>query len=413
MEQESDLLHADNQYYTTDKQGRPSGPNNVDESDSPGEGDDCADHRSKWMTCLGYLFAILAAMGWASSAGCSQALGGYVPAFELNMFRFVFLWLVMMPIVIYNKTSIFPDKSHAAYLGIFCLLEVACSLFYYEASIYIPLGAFGGFESTCIILLTALVTVVFHRQWSSIMMVAILLSTVGIFCVTQPGLIFKYFGYNSTFKTTPVCVHQEGTDTQRMNSTTTMAMTFGDMVSQVPPNQRRDPHVVKNDLAGYLLSLGSSITYTSFINMQRKCLNDVSIITIFFWLGALGTVLSGVVMFILEIPIFPRSTTCIMLLLGHSLGSSAGICIQTASLFLISPFTFTILFSLELVVLLVMQYTVLSEINPGHRNMLEVVGVILVLFACISEPIYSLYVQWKLSNTDVSKSKEQVEMGYK
>ena len=46
---------------------------------------------------------------------------------------------------------------------------------------------------------------------------------------------------------------------------------------------------------------------------------------------------------------------------------------------IVSGNTVTIIISMNVVLMLIPQYTVLSSIHPGHRNWMEVVGVVLVL----------------------------------
>lgn len=105
-------------------------------------------------------------------------------------------------------------------------------------------------------------------------------------------------------------------------------------------------------------------------------------------------------MLAIETPTFPMSATCVLLLLGHSVSATTGNCFAKFAITLISPVTYSLLASLQLVFFLVAQYTVLKNVNPGFRNWEEVVGGVLVVCGSASHPVYTMYKHWKDSETD-------------
>ena len=52
--------------------------------------------------------------------------------------------------------------------------------------------------------------------------------------------------------------------------------------------------------------------------------------------------------------------------------------------------TFTLILTTDVISMLIAQYTVLSSILPGHRNLMEVVGVIFVLLGCSMSAIIEI-----------------------
>ncbi len=48
------------------------------------------------------------------------------------------------------------------------------------------------------------------------------------------------------------------------------------------------------------------------------------------------------------------------------------------------------LFNLQLVFFLVAQYTALRQVNPGHGNVVEIVGAMVVFIGSLLEPTYKL-----------------------
>ena len=60
--------------------------------------------------------------------------------------------------------------------------------------------------------------------------------------------------------------------------------------------------------------------------------------------------------------------------------------------------------SFQLVVLLILQYTVLKDIQPGHGNWLELLGAALVFAGVVGAPVWHLIRQ---RNEDLKKAKDE------
>lgn len=158
----------------------------------------------KWMTNLGYLLGLLAAVFWGFSICSAQALGGFVPTFQLNLLRFGCLFICVIPIVIYRRRPFAPRRVLLIYLGVYCASVIADSITYYEASIYVPVGTLGRIEASCLIVLTALTSLVNERKFRVVVLIAVLLCISGIVLLVQPSFIF---GHTDSVSTTQVCVH--------------------------------------------------------------------------------------------------------------------------------------------------------------------------------------------------------------
>lgn len=216
-------------------------------------------------------------------------------------------------------------------------------------------------------------------------------------CLTQPVFLFKYFSSVTEITTTPVCYNQQ------VHSRLFNATEWNNTIEMSPPFAIVQHPVINNPLKGYMLLFGGSVLYSVLIILQKQRLHDINAYVIIFWMCLTGTVLSATVMLATEIPTFPKSATCIMLLLGHSLSAAAGSIIGIAIIPLISPVTYSLLSSLQLVCFVVAQYTVLSEVNPGHGNWAEITGAILVICGSVTEPASSIVQQW----TNDKKETEQ------
>ena len=87
-------------------------------------------------------------------------------------------------------------------------------------------------------------------------------------------------------------------------------------------------------------------------------------------------------MFALETPVLPSSWFDIAMVTIHSVECAVLWRLYIYAPRFISGNTLTLILASDVVVMLIFQYTVLSSIHPGHRNWIEVVGVILVLLGC-------------------------------
>lgn len=275
----------------------------------------------------------------------------------------------------------------------FCLISATVNLLFYESSVYIPVGTMGGIEATSLIVLTTLLTLIIQRSLQCLTLGAVAMSVVGTIFLTQPHFLFKYFEDTHVISTTPVCFHPIKVETSLFNET--------EKVENISTNATKEyfttaqQTVISDYVKGYLLIVGSSVGYVLEMAVQKQRLHDINIYVLLFWMCLTGVVLSAAVMFAIETLTFPKSTTCIVLLVAHSAASSAASLFSVSAVPLISPVTYSLLSSLQLVLYLVAQSTVLKMVNPGHGNWEEVVGAVLVLFASVAEPVSKIYKHWR------------------
>lgn len=84
----------------------------------------------------------------------------------------------------------------------------------------------------------------------------------------------------------------------------------------------------------------------------------------------------------------PRNIGCVLLLLGHMAATSgAHLCLLFA-LSTIRPIITSIVRSLTVVIFFVSQYTIMSDINHGKSNYVEVTGAVLVIVGGALKPVF-------------------------
>ena len=146
---------------------------------------------------------------------------------------------------------------------------------------------------------------------------------------------------------------------------------------------------------GYILALTIGIVLACNFHGVSSIVKEVSTFTFSFWIGLAGTCVSTILMGILETPVMPTNPKCILLLLGHAIGTSQISVVLPWCLQYLSPTVCGLVNSLQMVVLLILQYTVLKEVQPGHDNWVEIIGAVVCLVAVIAGPTWHLYKESK------------------
>ena len=130
----------------------------------------------------------------------------------------------------------------------------------------------------------------------------------------------------------------------------------------------------------YLIPVISGMTYCADIVILKKrpYLND-HMTAVLFWSFLSNTVLSVIIMLIFETPRLPTGPYDILNIVLHCLCFALLWPFYMYAVKYISGNTCNIIYSMNVVLMLIAQYTILSSILPGKRNWIEVLGVVLVL----------------------------------
>ena len=119
---------------------------------------------------------------------------------------------------------------------------------------------------------------------------------------------------------------------------------------------------------GYIYILGTSICLSAHFHACSKMVQDVHPFTFAFWNSVVGTGVSVILMLIFESPVLLRSSFCIGLLVMHCLGVTSVSLATQWSLQYIRPAVCAIIYTLDLVIMIIFQYTFLKDIKLGFHN---------------------------------------------
>ena len=150
-----------------------------------------------------------------------------------------------------------------------------------------------------------------------------------------------------------------------------------------------DDDWVQHYMIGYIAVAINIMLTGVFLIFHKQKLADLDVVTLVFWATTLGIPMSAALMFIFEHNdlAVEWNTNVILLVLGNGVGNSALCVFSLLANEKTSSSIVQLTSSLHLVLLLIGQYTVLKKINPGHQNVLEILGVSIVFIGSCFVPL--------------------------
>jgi drug/metabolite transporter (DMT)-like permease len=142
-------------------------------------------------------------------------------------------------------------------------------------------------------------------------------------------------------------------------------------------------------VTGYVLVSTAAMAYVLSCHLVSNLTKTVSSITISFYVGIFGSILSLIPMAIFERPTFPEGL-CILFLMVHAFGTAQISLVVIIILKYISPTMWTLLNSLSLAITMIYQYTWLKPLHPGLGNWVEIMGAAVCFMCCITAPVWDL-----------------------
>ena len=398
-----------------------------DERDADGDKD--TKPKSTIAILFGYLCGIIAATGYTASLACAQALGGLVPIFELNLWRFGINLIVVVFIMVPCRLDPRIPRKQIVPLFVIANSAFASNTFLYEAAKYLPLTGTSVIYFSVALVASYIAEVLFQRKCSIPSTLAVMMAMAGLVLVLQPQFLFDV----ERPETHPVCwpketyveVYTNNSDTHgnisvsngtklyvqdchsnqsggRLDNDTFSATndgTFCNTSDICCSNRKSDAVTIRNDVAGYLLAALSGLVAALGYVIGNKYLQGIDSLVISFWRALVPFTLSGfAVLIVNESVMLPSTIFCVILLLVHSLGVSVGAMSGNNAILCVKPNLVFVILTLEIILTLCLQYTVFKNINPGYRNAAEIIGAVLVFLGNVLGPFYAMWNEAALCN---------------
>ena len=312
----------------------------------------------------------------STSRVCVQALDRAVPHFELNAIRCGFAMVCMgfYFIICRHFPSVSRDKM--AVCITFVSIQVFSPLGSYVSVTYVSLASAECLYLTSLVVSGILIFTIWNRErikWES--MVTAPLCILGVVMVIQPPFIFG----NSTSHL------QTKSANEALNQNITQNITEA--------GKQLNYNITMDDMIGYSLSVGVGILDTfivSFIKYHSDFFTTDNLLISLSWSYVAGTVLSLITMLLFEKPVFPLDIKDLLLVSGHVLTYVLLMPLHLYGSLLISGNLGSIIKTSRQLFMLVAQYLFLANVYPGHRNWIEVVGVVLVTFGSVFSSVVEI-----------------------
>ena len=219
------------------------------------------------------------------------------------------------------------------------------------------------------LIFTALGSFVFLKEKIGVIKTnSIVFSIFGVVFVTQPDFIFH--------------LHNEGVPTTDSN------FTYGGPNSEQPNH----PTKVSQMYIGYIMVLITGLSSAGPILIVRGTrIKDVPSDTQVIYGHFLGFIVSAVLMGCLEKPVLPHNINASLYLSGHIFFTLLGTVSFYAAINIASGVLVALAYTSVIVFSMAAQYAFMENIQPGHRNILEICGAILVLISASMNPLHQLF----------------------
>ena len=240
-------------------------------------------------------------------------------------------------------------------------------------------------------------------RWDKLL--SVLVCITGIFLVLQPSFIFgSENGLGNTSRvdnvTCSTCIsesilHRNNYSNQtNFKNKTDFNMKSINMKDYT--TQKEEP--LNLIILGHIIACVSGLTYAFYVATVQYYEDFFTVENLFKCLiydYAVGTVLSLVPMLIYENSVFPTDLRSILLLAGHVCTYVFAMPLFLYASVLISGNLTTIITTSNLIFVFIAQYTILKNIHPGHKNWIEILGVICVLFGTIFSSLVEIFKGYK------------------
>ena len=318
--------------------------------------------QSKWELTRGYaaLFTLLVTNSLGSAS--VQALKGAVPDFQLIAARCL-LQVLTYPTLLKLSGGHFTVKQEripAVLYNIF--LYVTYNMGFYGSTVYLPLmEAFGIFSMVNVITAILHGKFMFNKDPNVPHLCAMGIMLVTILLIIQPSWLISDG-------------NQPGMDpVMAMNTSRNVS------VSQAALNMVNS-WVAHDTVIGYSLAITAGIGYGFNLDVMSILLHDVPPLVKTFFVSAGGLVVSTMFSIYMEEICVSLSLVQCLLVMGHCCAACFSVYMLVYSAHILGSVRCSIGQSLQILVLMVFQYTLMQDIMPGHRNWIEVVGAILLIF---------------------------------
>ena len=332
----------------------------------------------------GYACLFIAMAAYTVCLTSSQISGENASIFVANMFRFLFEIAFSVICILVTRSSLFVEKKNIYKFIIAATFNLIFVCLFYMSSSVLPLGNMDGIFAGFLIVISTLIDVV-RGQISKWSCTAASLAAIGVLLLTQPW----HTAINMEIPQQAPCQIIEN---NYYNISKPMDIYINESSCQI-----EDHHgfCVNPSILGYTYLFIASLACCLGDNMIKSLINTYSVYCYLFWGGITQAVFTGVtVIFTESIQStnlrFPKEPVCLGFTFGFIIAMIISHTLQNVT-FKYLPVSKVAMGSLVSIILLyIIQRTLLKDFQPGHRNLIEIGGILCIILAGIVSPIISI-----------------------
>ncbi len=372
--------------------------------------------KSSSISKLEIVAGLCATLGWviccAISAISVQLIEKRIPDFELNATRSSLSWIGSVLILLLKRRIPSIPREIIPWVIATIVVQNAQSSVHYIGITFIPLASF----QCVVVTLTLASGILIHRcmnndRLHATKLIATCVCTAGIGFVTQPQFLHHVLGISDpkaqrddVFHISSIIGHNQSSNlsfSQNSNLTPDIVPEKSQYIFNQTSNTTEYHkstvtriYTTSDEMFGYAFAIVSGVLVPLYVALNRNLTSRKEfhkhILSYLFWTLTFGLLMSSILMLIFETFTLPQTVDDLLYMLGHSLSYAGVILCMLYATKTVSGHTICIMSSLQTILMLAAQYSILEEILPGHHNWQELTGVFLCLAGSMLPPVYDI-----------------------
>lgn len=335
---------------------------------------------------IGAYAALISAILMSISVATAQGIEGYIGDMELNATRFTVQAVLSALALSLLKLPPIVERIQIGWVAGVCVLQFVGNYTYYAAAPLLPVGIVCGIETTGLMFFGMIFQCVIKRSIKLSEVVAVIVCATGVALATQPTFLgFAAEKKSNANRTVPICGVNTTTPVDDQTYITNSTM------HRLPTTDVGQVWGIDATTRGYIVAVVATVMTFANQAIYNNRIPNINFLIILFWTSIFSSLTSYAMTFTLEIPTLPIGAGCWGLFFGHnvSIAVASGLMVYAGQR--LPPFLYGLLLSTGLFALAILQYTILSHIQPGHRNWQGILGIVLILVGNIIKPLGDMW----------------------
>ena len=240
---------------------------------------------------------------------------------------------------------------------------------------YIPVGVAGALLRVALLVtVTILARIILKERITAEKFISIVLSILAVFLVIQPSFIFGTYQETGKSEEEKIIIEQlkklDNKQITFMRAPSPYDFWLNVTNGTIPPPPDDSGVSTGDEILGYMLMILSGASGAANTVIQKAKLNHVNSLILNFWTSIAITLVPLVLSLIIEFDdlTFPTDIENILLVFGQAFASAFSFICALRGITMTNAIWITLALSMQIFFLIISQYTVLHNINPGKDN---------------------------------------------